>query len=135
MTGTFTSIRTILLILSVVGGSWAFIPQTLNNSLSVSSSVSSEDSSVDIIHHDHRCHTSLSSTTKDDPCWKSFDPKELGVGGTYGLGVSAIVPRPVAVITTLSSLPPPTSGINDQEDDLTSLYDKNGIIVNCAPFS
>ncbi len=129
MTRTFSSIRTILITLSVVGGSRAFIPQTLNNSLSVSSSVSEES----LIDDDRRLQTSLSSTTKDDPCWKSFDPKELGVGGTYGLGVSAVVPRPVAVITTLSSLPPPSP--DDQGDDLTSQYGKNGIVVNCAPFS
>jgi len=45
--------------------------------------------------------------------WRSFDPKDLGAGGTYGLGISAVVPRPIAVITSQS--------------------DKG--VLNCAPFS
>lgn len=45
--------------------------------------------------------------------WRSFDPKDIGSGGTYGLGISTIVPRPIAVITSLS--------------------DKG--VLNCAPFS
>jgi hypothetical protein len=44
--------------------------------------------------------------------WKTFDPKTLPQG-VYGLGVSAVAPRPVAVITSRS---------------------KNGTL-NCAPFS
>jgi len=48
--------------------------------------------------------------------WKLYDPKELGVGATYNLGISAVIPRPVAVITSASSL----------GDDA---------IINCAPFS
>jgi flavin reductase (DIM6/NTAB) family NADH-FMN oxidoreductase RutF len=42
-----------------------------------------------------------------------IDPDSLSAGGRYGLCISAVVPRPVAVITTV---------------------DENGI-VNCAPFS
>ena len=45
--------------------------------------------------------------------WNSYSPSDLGVGGTYRLGVSAVIPRPVAVITSTN---------------------KDGI-VNCAPFS
>jgi flavin reductase (DIM6/NTAB) family NADH-FMN oxidoreductase RutF len=49
--------------------------------------------------------------------WSSFDPKDLGAGGTYGLGISAVVPRPIALITSLNSL------------------DTNDQVLNCAPFS
>ena len=43
--------------------------------------------------------------------WKTVDPKTCQ--GVYGLGISAVAPRPVAVITS---------------------QDKDGVI-NCAPFS
>jgi len=43
--------------------------------------------------------------------WKTFDPKTCQ--GVYGLGISAVAPRPVAVITSRSE----------------------GDILNCAPFS
>ncbi|CAM9890245.1 unnamed protein product, partial [Heterosigma akashiwo] len=56
--------------------------------------------------------------------WRSFDPKELGPGATYSLGISAIVPRPIALITTVSSLP-------EKGDDT----DGGAGILNCAPFS
>jgi flavin reductase (DIM6/NTAB) family NADH-FMN oxidoreductase RutF len=69
---------------------------------------------------------SLSATTTDDDdnassnnmnqdggSWLSLDPNDLSVGERYGFFISAIVPRPVAVITTRS----------------------DGGIVNCAPFS
>ena len=45
--------------------------------------------------------------------WKVFDPKELGCGGTYQLGISAVAPRPIAVITSKS------------KDN----------VLNCAPYS
>lgn len=48
--------------------------------------------------------------------WKSFKPEELSRGARYGLCISAVVPRPVGVLSTISS------------------KDGNGI-VNCAPFS
>ena len=48
--------------------------------------------------------------------WKSFKPEELPRGARYGLCISAVVPRPVGVLSTISS------------------KDGNGI-VNCAPFS
>mmetsp|Transcript_1567 Transcript_1567/g.2239 ORF Transcript_1567/g.2239 Transcript_1567/m.2239 type:complete len:284 (-) Transcript_1567:124-975(-) len=46
--------------------------------------------------------------------WKTFSTAELGSGGCYRLGISAVVPRPVAVITSLN---------------------KEHGTVNCAPFS
>ena len=52
--------------------------------------------------------------------WKSYDPDDLTVGERYGLCISAVVPRPVAVITSLSS--PSSPGDDDG-------------ILNCAPFS
>jgi flavin reductase (DIM6/NTAB) family NADH-FMN oxidoreductase RutF len=59
----------------------------------------------------------LSSSSSPSPScageFRSFDPKDIGSRGTYSLGISAIVPRPIAVITTQS---------------------ETGI-VNCAPFS
>jgi hypothetical protein len=59
--------------------------------------------------------TQLSSNgaCDDDEEWKVFDPKDIGVGGTYGLGISAVAPRPIAVITSQNS---------------------NGVL-NCAPYS
>jgi len=48
--------------------------------------------------------------------WKSFKPEELSGRARYGLCISSVVPRPVGVITSISSL----SGDG---------------IVNCAPFS
>jgi len=45
--------------------------------------------------------------------WKAFNPSEMQPGDVYRLALSAVVPRPVAVITSIS---------------------ENGI-VNCAPFS
>lgn len=49
----------------------------------------------------------------DDGDWITVDPNDLSVGERYGFFISAVVPRPVAVITTQS-----TDGL-----------------VNCAPFS
>lgn len=59
-----------------------------------------------------------SSKSRDDgsdsaDCWLSLDPNDMSVGERYGFFISAIVPRPVAVITTKSA---------------------DGV-VNCAPFS
>ena len=58
-----------------------------------------------------------SNTDNASSEWTSFDPKDLGAGGTYSLGISAIVPRPIALITSLNSL------------------DTNDPVLNCAPFS
>jgi flavin reductase (DIM6/NTAB) family NADH-FMN oxidoreductase RutF len=55
-----------------------------------------------------------SATSKDDD-WLSLDPNDLSVGERYGFFISAVVPRPVAVITTQS-------------------FGDDGV-VNCAPFS
>lgn len=44
--------------------------------------------------------------------WKSIDPNDLSVGARYALCISSVVPRPVAVITSM-----------------------NGPTLNCAPFS
>ena len=60
-----------------------------------------------------RLYALRSGSSLSDNEFRSFDPKDLGVGGTYSIGISAIVPRPIAVITTQS---------------------ENGT-VNCAPFS
>jgi len=68
--------------------------------------------------------TAASATAQQPPSaaepgggdWRSYDPNDLTVGERYGLCISAVVPRPVAVITTLSS----------NEGDGT---------LNCAPFS
>jgi flavin reductase (DIM6/NTAB) family NADH-FMN oxidoreductase RutF len=57
--------------------------------------------------------TKSSNSPSVDDEWKIFDPKELGGRGTYGLGISAVAPRPIAVITS---------------------QDQNGVL-NCAPFS
>jgi flavin reductase (DIM6/NTAB) family NADH-FMN oxidoreductase RutF len=62
--------------------------------------------------------TSDDDTTKDDndlvaSGFKSFNPDDLAGGARYGLCISSVVPRPVAVITSRSA---------------------DGI-VNCAPFS
>jgi flavin reductase (DIM6/NTAB) family NADH-FMN oxidoreductase RutF len=57
--------------------------------------------------------TSTSSNSTESGDWKTYSPEELGTGGTYRLGVSAVVPRPVAVITSTNA---------------------EGA-VNCAPFS
>jgi flavin reductase (DIM6/NTAB) family NADH-FMN oxidoreductase RutF len=48
--------------------------------------------------------------------WKSFEPEELSKGARYGLCISAVVPRPVGVLSTISSK-------------------DGGGTVNCAPFS
>lgn len=53
--------------------------------------------------------------------WKSFKPDELSGRARYGMCISSVVPRPVAVITSVSS----------NADDA----DTAGGIVNCAPFS
>lgn len=45
--------------------------------------------------------------------WISLDPQNMSVSSVYKLGISTVVPRPIAVITSVNS---------------------NGI-VNCAPFS
>ena len=50
--------------------------------------------------------------------WRSITPEELSPGARYGLCISAVVPRPVAVITSVSN----SDGTGDG-------------IVNCAPFS
>ena len=61
--------------------------------------------------------TSVSTQTHNNAAtieeWKVFDPKDLGTGGTYGLGISAVAPRPIAVITS-----------KDEND-----------VLNCAPYS
>ena len=36
--------------------------------------------------------------------WHNYSLTDLGKGGTYNLGISAIIPRPVAVITTINPL-------------------------------
>jgi len=61
------------------------------------------------IHED----ASGGSSPNDEGEWTVFNPEELGVGGTYGLGISAVAPRPIGVITS---------------------HNKEGII-NCAPYS
>jgi len=48
--------------------------------------------------------------------WKSFKPEQLSRGARYGLCISAVVPRPIGVLSTTSS------------------KDGSGV-VNCAPFS
>jgi flavin reductase (DIM6/NTAB) family NADH-FMN oxidoreductase RutF len=65
--------------------------------------------------------TRLASTAADESTdmkgdWKSFKPEDLAGPDRYRLCVSSVVPRPVAVITSISS------------------KDSEGI-VNCAPFS
>ena len=55
--------------------------------------------------------SSTDVVSEDD--WRVFDPNEIGAGGAYGLGISAVAPRPIAVITSQSS-----SGV-----------------MNCAPYS
>ena len=57
-----------------------------------------------------------SSAPESTSGWKSFKPEELSRGARYGLCISAVVPRPVGVLSTISS------------------RDGSGI-VNCAPFS
>lgn len=57
-----------------------------------------------------------SESVRDASEWRVYDPKDIGAAGVYSLGISAVVPRPIAVITTTSSL----------EDDG---------ILNCAPYS
>ena len=57
--------------------------------------------------------SSHSSTDASHNPWVSLNPSTLSGGARYGLFISAVVPRPVAVITTTS---------------------RDGII-NCAPFS
>mmetsp|Transcript_432 Transcript_432/g.614 ORF Transcript_432/g.614 Transcript_432/m.614 type:complete len:184 (+) Transcript_432:2249-2800(+) len=49
-------------------------------------------------------------------CWKTFSPDDLGRAQRYGLCISSVVPRPVGVLSTISS----------KEGDG---------IVNCAPYS
>ena len=61
-----------------------------------------------------------SSSSSSSSEWTSFDPKELGPSGTYSLGISAVVPRPIALITSLNTLDP---------------NKKNNQVINCAPFS
>lgn len=55
-------------------------------------------------------------TKESDHDWKSFKPEELSGRARYGLCISTVVPRPIGVITSISS----------KNDDG---------IVNCAPFS
>lgn len=50
----------------------------------------------------------------EEPKWRSINPDTLPPGGRYALCISAVVPRPVGVLTTISG----ESGV-----------------VNCAPFS
>jgi flavin reductase (DIM6/NTAB) family NADH-FMN oxidoreductase RutF len=58
---------------------------------------------------------SMSSTAITEESFESYCPKELSkIGAIYGLCISAVVPRPIALITTL---------------------DSTGENVNCAPFS
>ena len=57
--------------------------------------------------------TSPSSSDDATNEWTSVDPSELSGGARYGLCISSVVPRPVAVISSISE-----SGV-----------------VNCAPFS
>uniref|UniRef100_A0A7S3VCY2 Flavin reductase like domain-containing protein n=1 Tax=Chaetoceros debilis TaxID=122233 RepID=A0A7S3VCY2_9STRA len=73
------------------------------------------------------------SLLSDSDVWKSFDPSELGVGGTYGLGISAVVPRPIAVITTVSAV---ESKEEEKNGDVGHGHGNgNESVVNCAPFS
>lgn len=62
---------------------------------------------------DGRRFWSRHAATSQETDWLSLDPNDLSVGERYGFFISAVTPRPVAVITTRSS---------------------NGV-VNCAPFS
>lgn len=59
---------------------------------------------------------SKNNEEQDKSEWTSYLPDEMTGGGRYGLCISCVVPRPVGVISTISS------------------SDGNGI-VNCAPFS
>ena len=65
---------------------------------------------------------------QDDSAWKSIDPDSLAPGARYNLCISAIVPRPVGVLTTISS-----PFFDNDFDDKDSHSNKT--IVNCAPFS
>lgn len=59
----------------------------------------------------------VSSCSEDEDFedgWNSYSTSEIGPGACYRLGISAVIPRPVAVITSLN---------------------KEHNIVNCAPFS
>lgn len=60
-----------------------------------------------------RFNRSMSSSNEISNEWISLDPNSLPKSSVYKLGISSIVPRPVAVITSVSS-----AGI-----------------LNCAPFS
>eukprot|EP00591_Stephanopyxis_turris_P005178 CAMPEP_0195519666 /NCGR_PEP_ID=MMETSP0794_2-20130614/15233_1 /TAXON_ID=515487 /ORGANISM="Stephanopyxis turris, Strain CCMP 815" /LENGTH=228 /DNA_ID=CAMNT_0040648857 /DNA_START=98 /DNA_END=784 /DNA_ORIENTATION=+ len=57
-----------------------------------------------------------SNDNNKDASWKSFKPEDLSGRARYGLCISSVVPRPIGVISTVSS------------------KDEDGV-VNCAPFS
>lgn len=93
--------------------------------------------------------------------WKNYSPSDLGAAATYNLGISAVVPRPVAVITSIPSntaeLTTDDSGVGVRSGDPQnlgrSLQDDAVVkeektpsedgndqrvrarVVNCAPFS
>jgi len=64
-----------------------------------------------------RTMANIRSIDETNSPWKSFKPEELSGRARYGMCISSVVPRPVAVITSVSS--------KDGDDG----------IVNCAPFS
>lgn len=71
------------------------------------------------LSHRQIAFRSMASTSLIDETnspWKSYKPEELSGRAKYGMCISSIVPRPIAVITSISS------------------KDEDGI-VNCAPFS
>jgi len=57
---------------------------------------------------------SFSCESESESHWNSYDPNSMAPGARYGLCISAVVPRPIGVLTTVC----PNSGV-----------------VNCAPFS
>lgn len=86
--------------------------------------------------------------------WKSYSPNDIGAVGNYNLAISAIVPRPVAVITSIPNAVELSThdvqGHGDSYAEYSSHHyltkeektpggeDRNEqqrMVVNCAPFS
>lgn len=78
---------------------------------------------------------------KEEMEWHSYAPNDLDVNARYKLGISAVVPRPVAVITSIPSGEEGRGNNARKKQEEKKSLDENDRdndpkdVVNCAPFS